>query len=109
MDRWVLAVARCCSRRWHLRGLQRAQPLRTRDAFLQGGRDTREEQPGTDHCHQMLLLPLLQRILRQREEGNDLPFSDIQGSLFFFFSELSNVICLCTFLCGMRLLERSQR
>lgn len=24
--------------------------------------------PGADHCHQMLLLSLLQRILRQREE-----------------------------------------
>lgn len=24
--------------------------------------------PGTDHCHQMLLLSLLRRILRQQEE-----------------------------------------
>lgn len=46
---------------------------------------------GTDHCHQMLLLSLLPRILRQpggggeREpgkKGSDLPFS---GCFFFFF------------------------
>lgn len=55
--------------------------------------------PGTDHCHQMLLLSLLRRILRQRQKkGSDLPFADSQGASppLLFFSELSNDICLCT-------------
>lgn len=80
---------------------------------------------GTDHCHQMLLLSLLPRILRRgggeggRKKGSDLPFS---GCFFFSFSPfffppssfLSYHVSLayaqrCTFVCGMRQLERRQR
>lgn len=69
--------------------------------------------PGTDHCHQMLLLSLLRRILRQRQKkGSDLPFADIQGAppppRFFSFLSYQMTFAYaqpCTFVCGMRPLE----
>lgn len=61
---------------------------------------------GTDHCHQMLLLSLLPRILRQPggggergpgKKGSDLPFS---GCFFFFFSPLFSELPRVTRVCA---------
>lgn len=68
--------------------------------------------PGADHCHQMLLLALLQRSsMQQEEERKSYPFLIFKASFFsFFFSFLSYQMSFayvqrCTFVWGTRLLE----